>query len=217
MINIFIVDDHGLVRDGIRKILDDATGISVIGDAGSGEEAIDLIRTLKIKPDVVLMDVKMPGIGGTEATRKLIRLFPEIKILALSTMEDDPFPSLLLQAGALGYLTKGAKVDEMVLAIKSVHGNKQYISPEIAQKLALRLITDGQQSPFDLLSERELQVGMMIVDGQKVQNISEALHLSSKTINSYRYRIFDKLRIATDVDLTHLALRYGLVDKDKVE
>ncbi len=217
MTNIFIIDDHGLIRDGIRKILEDAPGITVVGDAASGEEGIDLLRDMKNKPHVVLMDVKMPGMGGAEATRKLVRLLPEIKILALSTMEDDPFPSLLLQAGAMGYLTKGAKMEEMVLAIKTVHEGKQYISPEIAQKLALRLITDGQQSPFDLLSERELQVAIMIVDGQKVQAIAEILHLSSKTINSYRYRIFDKLKIATDVDLTHLALRYGLVDKDKVE
>lgn len=217
MINVFIVDDHSLVRNGIRKLLEDVSGISVIGEAESGETAIECARELKIKPDVFLMDVKMPGIGGTEATRKLVRLVPDSKVLVLSSLEDDPFPSLLLQAGASGYLTKGAKVDEMVLAIQTVHGGKQYISPEIAQKLALRLISDGQQSPFDLLSEREWQVCTMIVNGQKVQNISEALHLSSKTINSYRYRIFDKLRVATDVELTHLAMRYGVVDKDKVE
>ena len=211
LIKELLVDDHGLVRMGVKKLLDDIIDISVVAETESGEDALKYCRDNPV--DVVLMDVKMPGIGGMEATRKLVRLVPGIKILALSACDEDPFPSRLIQAGAVGYLTKGAEVDEMVLAIKSVYSGKRYISPEIAQKMALKSLTDADESPFDLLSERELQVALMITSGQKVQDIAEKLHLSSKTVNSYRYRIFSKLGIASDVELTHLAIRYGLVDK----
>ncbi len=206
-----IVDDHDLVRLGIKKLLEDATGIKVVGEASSGEDAIKIARDCN--PHVVLMDVKMPGIGGLEATRKLLRQDPDLKILAVTAFDEDPFPSLLLQAGAAGYLTKGAGVDEMVRAVRSVSSGQRYISPEIAQKLALKHLSDTDRSPFELLSERELQVAIMITSGQKVNDISEKLHLSSKTVNSYRYRIFDKLKISSDVELTHLAIRYGLVEQ----
>lgn len=210
MINVLLVDDQYLVRRGTKKLLEEVDGITVIGEASTGEDAIKIAK--ENQPHVVLMDVKMPGIGGMEATRKLVRLIPNIKVLALSSFDEDPFPSRLLQAGALGYLTKGANVEEMVTAIRTVYAGQRYISPEIAQKLAFKHLTDEDQSPFDLLSERELQVALMITSGQKVQDIAEKLHLSSKTVNSYRYRIFEKLRISSDVELTHLAIRYGLIE-----
>src|SRR3990167_9878844 len=134
MINVLLVDDHDLVRAGIKKILDDVSGIKVIGEANSGEEAIKLAR--KSRPNVVLMDVKMPGIGGFEATRKLVRLDPDIKVLVISTCDNDVYPSRLLQVGAAGYLTKGASMDEMVKAIRAVHAGQRYISPEIASRLS---------------------------------------------------------------------------------
>lgn len=210
MINVLLVDDHDLVRRGIRKLLEEIKGINVVGEACTGEEAIKMVK--ETKAHVVLMDIKMPGIGGMEATRKLVRIAPNVKVLALSSFDDDLFPSRLLQAGALGYLTKGADVDEMVHAIKTVFSGHRYISPEIAQKLAFKHVSEEDKSPFELLSERELQVALMITSGQKVQDISEKLHLSSKTVNSYRYRIFEKLKISSDVELTHLAIRYGLVE-----
>ncbi|MAZ40274.1 MAG: two-component system response regulator UvrY [Legionellales bacterium] len=211
MISVLLVDDHDLVRHGIKKLLEDASGIKVVGESKSGEEAVKHARDLA--PDVVLMDIRMPGIGGLEATRKLLRANPDIKVLVLSAFDDELFPSRLLQAGAAGYITKGTGVDEMVKAIRSVKAGQLFISPDIAQKLALKHISGQDESPFDGLSERELQVTIMITAGQKVQAIAEKLCVSPKTVNSYRYRIFKKLVIKSDVELTHMALRYGLLDK----
>lgn len=166
---------------------------------------------VSLKPDVVLMDVKMPGIGGLEATRKLLRSHPDIKVVAVTVCEEDPFPTRLLQAGAAGYLTKGAGLDEMVQAIRLAFAGQRYISPQIAQQLALKPF-QPQGSPFDTLSEREIQIALMIVGCQKVQIISDKLCLSPKTVNTYRYRIFEKLSVTSDVELTLLAVRHGMVD-----
>jgi two-component system invasion response regulator UvrY len=210
LIKVLVVDDHDLVRTGIKRMLDDSQGIKVMGEARSGEEAVKIARDNR--PDVVLMDVKMPGIGGLEATRKLLRIDPDIKVLVVTVCDDDLFPSKLLQAGAAGYLTKGASMDEMVQAIRAVHSGQRYISSAVAQQLAFKHITDKEESPFNVLSERELQVMMMITHGSKPQEISEKLNLSPKTVNSYRYRIFEKLDVKNDVELTLLAIRHGLVD-----
>ncbi len=210
LIRLLVVDDHDLVRTGIKRMLNDIQGIKVIGEANSGEEAVKIARENRL--DVVLMDVKMPGIGGLEATRKLLRIDPDIKILVITVCDDDLFASKLLQAGAAGYLTKDCSMDEMIKAIRAVHSGQRYISPAIAQQLAFKHITDKEESPFSALSERELQVMIMITNGHKPQEISEKLNLSPKTVNSYRYRIFEKLGIKNDVELTLLAIRYGLVD-----
>jgi DNA-binding NarL/FixJ family response regulator len=204
-----VVDDHDLVRTGITRMLADIDGLQVVGQADSGEESLKKAR--EVKPDVVLMDIKMPGIGGLEATRKLLRSHPDLKVIAVTVCEDDPFPTRLLQAGAAGYLTKGAALEEMVQGM--VFGGQRYISPQIAQQLALKSFqpqTSG--SPFDLLSEREIQIALMIAGCQKVQTISDKLCLSPKTVNTYRYRIFEKLEITSDVELALLAVRHGMVD-----
>ncbi|WP_213878793.1 UvrY/SirA/GacA family response regulator transcription factor [Pseudomonas sp. dw_358] len=211
MIRVLVVDDHDLVRTGITRMLADVDGLQVIGQADSGEQALTCARELA--PDVILMDVKMPGIGGLEATRKLQRSHPDIKVVAVTVCEEDPFPTRLLQAGAAGYLTKGAALDEMIQAIRLVFAGQRYISPQIAQQLALKSFQpQTTQSPFDLLSEREIQIALMIVGCQKVQTISDKLCLSPKTVNTYRYRIFEKLAITSDVELTLLAVRHGMVD-----
>ncbi|MNM67261.1 Response regulator UvrY [compost metagenome] len=204
-----MVDDHDLVRTGITRMLADIDGLQVVGEADSGEASLKVARELK--PDVVLMDVKMPGIGGLEATRKLLRSHPDVKVVAVTVCEEDPFPTRLLQAGAAGYLTKGAGLDEMVQAIRLVFAGQRYISPQIAQQLALKSF-QPQGSPFDALSEREIQIALMIVGCQKVQIISDKLCLSPKTVNTYRYRIFEKLSVTSDVELTLLAVRHGMVD-----
>ncbi|MCE0917262.1 response regulator transcription factor GacA [Pseudomonas sp. NMI760_13] len=209
MIRVLVVDDHDLVRTGITRMLADIDGLQVVGEADSGESALKLARELK--PDVVLMDVKMPGIGGLEATRKLLRSHPDIKVVAVTVCEEYPFPTRLLQAGAAGYLTKGAGLDEMVQAIRLAFAGQRYISPQIAQQLALKSF-QPQGSPFDALSEREIQIALMIVGCQKVQIISDKLCLSPKTVNTYRYRIFEKLSVTSDVELTLLAVRHGMVD-----
>ena len=192
-------------------MLADIDGLQVVGEACTGEES--LLKVRELKPDVVLMDVKMPGIGGLEATRKLMRSHPDIKVVAVTVCEEDPFPTRLLQAGAAGYLTKGAALDEMVQAIRLVFAGQRYIDPQIAQQLALKSFqpqTNG--SLFDLLSEREIQIALMIANCHKVQNISDKLCLSPKTVNTYRYRIFEKLSITSDVELALLAVRHGMVD-----
>jgi len=208
---VLVVDDHALVRTGISRMLADVDGLQVIGQADSGEMAIRKARELK--PDVVLMDVKMPGIGGLEATRKLLRSYPDIKVIAVTVCEEDPFPTRLLQAGAAGYLTKGAALEEMIQAIRMVFAGQRYISPQIAQHLALKAFQpQSNGSPFDLLSEREIQIALMIANCQKVQTISDKLCLSPKTVNTYRYRIYEKLTITSDVELALLAVRHGMVD-----
>jgi two-component system invasion response regulator UvrY len=211
LINVLIVDDHDLVRAGVSRLLGDVPGIKVIGEARSGEEAVKMAK--EKRPHVVLMDVKMPGIGGLEATRKMLRNDPDVKIVALTVCGGEPFPTKLLQAGASGYLTKGAGIDEMVNAIRAVNAGKRYLGPEIAQQLALKTLNDGE-SLFDILSERELQVMIMITSGQSVQDISEKLCVSPKTINSYRYRIYEKLNVQSDVELTLLAIRHGILDME---
>lgn len=215
MIKVLLVDDLELVRMGIKRLLQDVPGFKVIGVGSTGEEAVQLAKELV--PDVVVMDVNMPGIGGLEATRKMIRHNPDIKILALTIYEDEPYPSRLLQAGASGYITKGCDPDEMVRAIRTVHSGQRYISPNIAQQIAIKRFTKGEESPIDVLSERELQIMLMITQGQKVQDISTKLCLSPKTVNSYRYRIFDKLGIDSDVELTLMAMRLGMLEGAKTE
>lgn len=210
MIRILLADDHDLVRTGIGRMLADITDMTVVGEATSGEEAVDLCRQLS--PDVVLMDVKMPGIGGLEATRKIVQHQAGIKVIAVSACDDDIFPTRLLQAGASGYVVKGAAFSEVVKAIRKVMTGQRYLSATVAEQMALRPFGSGDGSPFDRLSERELQITMMVVNCQKVHDISDKLHLSPKTVNSYRYRIFEKLGVSGDVELTHLAIRHGMVE-----
>lgn len=212
LINVFLVDDHELVRTGIRRLLEDVRGIKVVGEAVSGEEAVKWCRSNHA--DIILMDMNMPGIGGLEATRKILRFNPDVKIIVLTIHTENPFPTKVMQAGAAGYLTKGAGPDEMVNAIRMVNSGQRYISPEIAQQMALSQFASNSENPFKELSERELQIMMMITKGQKVTDISEQLNLSPKTVNSYRYRLFNKLDISGDVELTHLAIRHGMLDTE---
>jgi len=214
LINVLLVDDHELVRTGIRKILDEVKGFKVIGETSTGEEAIKFCR--QTEPDVVLMDMNMPGIGGLEATKKIIRYAPDVKVIVLTVYTEDPIPSKVMQIGAAGYLTKGAGPDEMVNAIRAVNSGQRYITPEVAQQMALNQSKATEDNPFSVLSERELQIMLMVTRGEKVPNISEQLALSSKTINSYRYRMFEKLNVSNDVELTHLAIRYGMLSTEKL-
>jgi two-component system invasion response regulator UvrY len=209
MIKVFLVDDHELVRTGIRRILEEAGDIVVVGEAADGDEALKAAR--KAEPDVVLMDVNMPGMGGIEATRRMVRLIPNAKVIALTVLDDDPFPARLNDAGAVGYLTKGCPAKEMIEAVRTVHRGLPYVASSVARK---HMIADWQgmtATPFQELSAREMQVAMMILDGQRTQDISDALSLSPKTVSTYRQRIYEKLRVKTDVELTRLAYRHGLI------
>lgn len=214
MIKVLIADDHELVRTGIKRMLADEDKLTIVGLASSGEEAVSQARELR--PDVVLMDANMPGIGGLEATRRLIRFDPDIKVVAVTVHDEEPYPTRFMQAGAAGYVTKDAGISEMIIAIKQVASGKRYLTPDVAQKMAMKSINPDEGNPFDALSDREMQVMMMITRGQKVQDISEMLFLSPKTVNSYRYRLFEKLGIDNDVELTHMAIRYGLLEPEKL-
>lgn len=214
-VRVLLVDDHELVRTGIRRLLDDFDDIEVIGEADSGEAAIELVR--QHNPQVVLMDVNMPGIGGLEATRKLIQIAPETKVIVVTIHLDEPFPTRLLEAGASGYLTKGCAVAEIVDAIRQVSKGKRFIGSDVAQQLALTMLPGSDKSPFDALSQRELQVMLMVTQGQKIQEIADKLCLSPKTVSTYRYRLFEKLDVKSDVELTHLAMRHGMIDENNKE
>lgn len=214
MIRILVVDDHQLVRIGTSRLLADIEGLQVIGQAESGEQAIDMVKDLK--PDVVLMDIQMPGIGGLEATRRCLRVDPDLKIIAVTVHEDEPYPSKLLGVGAVGYLTKNADVDEMVRSIKKVMSGQRYISAEVAQHLALRPYSKDAGSPFEVLTSREMQITLMVIMGYGAPDISRKLSLSSKTVNSYRYRIFEKIGTKNDVSLTRLAIKHGIIDAETV-
>ncbi len=215
MIRVLVVDDHDLVRMGIVSLLSGSNKIQVVAEASSGEEAIDLAK--QHEPDVVLMDIRMPGMGGLEATRKLLRQNEDVRVIAVTACAEDPFASRLLQAGAAGYMTKGATADEMIMAVLKVKSGQRYISPEIAQRMALKpFATQEDACPFDLLSDREMQISILIVNCVKVQEISDQLFLSPKTVNTYRYRIFEKLEISSDVELTRLAIRHGIIDTESL-
>jgi len=213
MIKVLLVDDHELVRTGIRRILEEAGDMQVVGEAADGGEALKVAR--KVPPDVVLMDLNMPGMGGIEATRRLIRLQPNVKIIALTVLDDDPFPARLSEAGAIGYLSKGCPAAEMIEAVRTVYRGVPYVGVSVARKHMLADWQGVNTTPFEGLSSREMQVAMMILEGQRTQDISDALSLSPKTVSTYRQRIYEKLNVKTDVELTRLAYRHGLiVDRD---
>lgn len=215
MIKVVLVDDHELVRLGLKGLLSNVNNISIVAEGASGEDAIRLAR--EKKPHVIVMDLKMKGISGLEATRKILSYDPDIKILILTVCNDDIFPIRLLRAGASGYLTKDCPSEEMIRAIRAVYAGQRYISSEVAQRLALRRFSSDDESPFDVLSERELQVMLLITAGKKVQEIADKLHLSPKTVNTYRYRLFEKLGVTNDVELTHMSIQYGMADKHVIE
>lgn len=212
MIRILLVDDHDLFRTGLISVLDQAPDLEVMGQVDSGEVAIEFVR--QTPPDVILMDINMPGIGGIEATRKVLRVAPDVKVIAVTALTEDPFPTQLLDAGAVGYLTKGCQAEQLFQAIRSVALGRHYLSPDIAQKLALGRMASGDAgSRLQTLSAREMQVMQMIVDGQTIQAISDSLYLSPKTVSTYRHRLCEKLGVSNDVELTRFAIRHNLIDE----
>ena len=213
MIRVLFVDDHAMVRAGYRASLAACADIEVAGEAGSGEEGVRLARELK--PHVVLMDLHLPGISGLEAATRIVAADPSCKIIALTGHNDSPFPRKFLEAGASGYVTKDGPVDELIQAIRVVAAGRRYISPHIAQELALESMNGATISPFDLLSKREIEVVVAIVQGEEMPAIAERLHLSAKTIASHKYNVFRKLEVENDVALTHLAFQHGLVESRK--
>ena len=211
---VLIVDDHELVRFGFKSLLGTQGCLEVVETLSSGEEAINWCRDNKGSVDIILMDVNMPGIGGIEATHRISKAWPDIGIIIITVHDDGPLPKQLLNGGARGYLTKGNGVEEMITAIEDVHNGKHYIAKDIAQQLALSVLP-GETNPLDGLSMRETQVLMMIAQGTRTQKISEILNLSPKTISTYRKRLHEKLDVDSDIEMLHLAMKYGVLDENK--
>ncbi len=209
MIRIIIVDDHVLVRAGMREMLQEVKGISVVGDAGTGSEGIELVR--RFDPDLVILDLKLPDQPGLEVTQKILKIKPDIKILVVSSVVNDLFLFRLLEAGAQGYLTKDAKKEELIQAIKSVYTGQRVISQQLAKRLALAKTDYKKDNIFADISEREMEVMMMLIRGVPVKEMAEKLNISHKTIHSYRSRIFEKLNVKTDLAVTLLAIHHGLI------
>ena len=211
-IRVVLIDDHTLVRAGIARLLDDVSDIEVCEQLSSGEQALEYFsRTAAGEVDVLVMDARMPGLGGIETTRQLLDIQPELKIIAMSSVASGVIPSQMLRAGAQGFITKRIDFEDFCKAIRLVNKGEHYVSAEVATKLAVDPFNQ-QESLFDKLSRREMQIAQMLTDGKKVSQISGFLELSPKTVYSYRYRIFEKLGIRSDVELTILAVRHGLTD-----
>ncbi|MFS8064405.1 MAG: response regulator [Luteimonas sp.] len=208
-IRIFLVDDHALVRAGMRMILAGETDIEVIGEAESGDLALPQIRNLK--PDVVLCDLHLPGLSGLEVTERLVKGDYGAKVIIVSVLEDGPLPKRLIEAGAAGYVGKGGDAAELLCAVRDVARGKRYLASSIAQNLALYGI-DRHDSPFDALSPRELEVTMLLLQGLRQEHIAKHLSLSPKTINTHKTRSFEKLNVRDSIALARLAGQYGVSD-----
>ena len=209
MIKVLLVDDHEIVRSGVEALLNKAKDIKVVAVAKTGEDSVGAVA--RFQPDVVVMDINMPGIGGVEACRRILNDNPEVKIIALSVCNDGPIPLQLLRMGALGFISKGSPVEEMVTAIRRVMSGQRYLCAEVANNLAF-IGLPGHESPFSKLSQREAEVVSLILQGKTIKEMSEMLALSDKTINTYRYRLYEKLKVKNDVELTRLAIKFDYLD-----
>ncbi len=208
-IRVFMVDDHVLVRTGMRMILSAAVDIDVIGEADSGEEALPQIR--KLKPDVVLCDLHLPGISGLEVTERVVRKDGRPRVVIVSVLEDGPLPRRLIEAGASGYVGKGGDADELLRAVREVARGKRFLAGGVARNLALSSVSSGG-SPMDVLSGREVEVGMLLAQGLRQHDIAARLSLSPKTINTHKANVFKKLGVSDGIALNRMLARYGLVD-----
>ncbi len=227
-ISVLLVDDHELVREGIARLLNDAPYMVVHGQLSSGKEVLEYMSQLDTNtmtsgnktsspiyqtPDIILLDARMPGLGGIEATRDILKLSPDCKIVAMSSVASGVIPSQMLRSGARGFITKSVSVEELLKAVRAANAGDHYVTSSVATRLAVDPFgDDGGAGLFDKLSRRELQIAQMLTDGKKVSQISTYLALSPKTVYSYRYRIFEKLGIRSDVELTILAVKHGLAD-----
>lgn len=214
MIKVLLIDDHALIRAAIINLLKSADDIDIIGEASNGEDAIKFVRTHDV--DVALVDISMPGMSGVEVTRRLIQLKPTVKIIALTSHDDDLYTAQILKLGAAGYLTKGTNAAELSKAIHMVYADKHYLAPHVAEQMASKYITGEHTSPFDGLKPRELEILLLISRGNKASEIADKLFLSIKTVNSYRYRLYKKLDIKSDVELTKLAIQHKLISLEDI-
>ncbi len=208
-IKVMLVDDHAVVRMGFRLLLQGSQDIDVVGEAQSGEEAVKQFQALA--PDVVVMDISMPGIGGLEAIARVLAKSPQQKILVLSAHEDVMHARRVLKAGAAGYLTKRSAADVLMEAIRSVYKGNIYLEPMIAQAMAVAQVS-GSKNPVDALSEKEFKVFIELAKGKSVQEIADVMSLSPRTIGTHLYNIKQKLSAANSAELAIIAIRAGLIE-----
>ena len=209
MIKVFIADDHAIVRDGLRMVLEAAGDIEVVGEAENGEQTLRLVKT--VEPDVLLLDVAMPGLGGFDVFQRLMQRRSDIAVLVLSMYPEEQYALRFLKSGAAGYLTKGTASTQLVHAVREVSRGKRYLSPAVANLLAENLSGAHDELPHERLSDREYQVMAHISNGKTVSQIAEQMSLSVRTISTYRSRILAKMRMDTNAELTHYAIKQGLV------
>ena len=210
MINIFIVDDHEIIREGLKKILREEPDLKVVGEAQNGDEVLKNIKNIDC--DIMLLDMNMPGRSGLELLSDIKEMKPNLHVLVLSIHPEDKFALRTLKAGASGYLCKDTALDELVIAIRKVHTKGRYLSTNLAEQLAFDYMPDSNQLPHETLSNREQEIMHLLVSGKKVKDIAKDLELSISTVFTYRVRIFEKLSIKSNVELTHYALNNKLVD-----
>ena len=208
-ITILLVDDHAIVRMGFKMLIEAEEGIKVIGEAESGEIAIKLFQELK--PDIIVMDITMPGIGGLEAIERIMAKDNNTKILVLSAHEDSVHPKRALNAGAMGYLTKRSAAEELIKAIKSIHQGKRYLEPNIAQQMAITQLS-GESNPVEILSDREFEVFIALAKGKSTNEIADTLCLSPRTVGTHLYNIKQKLNANNSAEIALIAIRCGLID-----
>lgn len=209
MIRIFIVDDHALVRSGMRLILSGEPDMEVVGEAPNGDAALPQIRALA--PDVVLCDLHMPGMSGLETTERIVRGQPQTRVIVVSVLEDGPMPRRLLEAGASGYVGKAGDAGELLEAVREVVQGRRFLAGNVARYMALSGL-DGGQGRFDALTDREMEVALMLAQGLRQGQIAERLSLSPKTVNTHKSRLFEKLEIGDTVALARLMGQHGLTD-----
>jgi two-component system, NarL family, invasion response regulator UvrY len=208
-INVMLVDDHAVVRMGFKMLLESDTDIKVIAEAENGEMAIK--GYMEHKPDVVVMDITMPGIGGMEAIERILAKESNAKILVLSAHEDSVHPKRVLNIGAMGYLTKRSAAEELIKAIRTVASGKKYIEASVAQQMAIQQLS-GDQNPVDVLSEREFEVFMSLAKGKSTEDIATTLFLSPRTVGTHLYNIKQKLNAKNSAEITLIAMRSGLLE-----
>ena len=210
MINVVVIDDHAVVREGLKRIISENPGMAVSGEAGDGHEAM---RAVKENPcDGVLLDITMPNRNGLDVLKQIHSESPRLPVLVLSMHAEDQYAIRVLRAGAAGYLTKESAPAKLVQAIRKVVRGGKYVSTTLAEKLVFDLDSDADRVPHETLSDREFQVLCMIASGKTVGDIAEELALSVKTISTYRVRILEKLQMKNNAEITRYAIKQGLVD-----
>jgi two-component system, NarL family, invasion response regulator UvrY len=210
MIKILIADDHAIVREGLKQILSESPDLVVVAEASTGQEVLEKIA--KNDLDLVVLDIAMPGRGGLDILKEIKSQRPRLSVLMLSMYPEEQYAVRVLKSGASGYLTKESAPAELVKAIRQISQGKKYISPSLAEKLAIDLEISPDRPPHETLSDREYQVMCMIASGKTLREIADGLSLSIKTISTYRSRILEKMNMKTNAELTHYAIKNRLVD-----